>query len=91
MATTYLGGNVTFTCTKSDISMETAWQTELLPIKYKTSNSLNVTLDSGVDNIEYNDTFVWCLSRHPDKPETLHVSNPGKSLIQGKYNDFQYI
>ena len=89
MATTYLGGSVTFTCTKADIFMETAWQTELLSLKYETSNSINVTLNSGVDNIKYNDTSVRCLSRYPDKPETLYISDPGKILIQGKYGDCQ--
>ena len=90
VATTYLGGSITFTCTKSDISMETAWQTELLSLKYETSNSINVTLNSDVDKIEYNNTSVRCLSRYPNKPETLYISNPGEILIQGKYGDCQY-
>ena len=89
VATTYLGGSVTFTCIKYDISMETAWQTELLPLKYETSNSINVTLNSGVDNVKYNDTSVRCFSRYPDEPDTLHFSDPGKILIQGKYGDWQ--
>ena len=91
VATTYLGGNVNFTCTKADISMETAWNTKLMDLKYETRNSIDVTLNSSVDNIEYNGTSVWCFSRYPDEPGMLFVSNPGKILIQGKYGDCQYI
>ena len=91
VATTYLGGSVIFTCTKADISMETAWKTKLLPMVYKTTNIINDTLDTGVDNINYNDTSVYCFSRYPDKPANLYISNQGKILIQGKHGDFQYI
>ena len=83
MATTYLGGSVTFTCTKADISMMTAWQTELLPVHYIPSNNINVTLESDVDKIEYNNTFVRCITRYPSQFGQVYPSNESIILIQG--------
>lgn len=91
VATTFLGGSVTFTCVIADVSMLTTWQTELLPVQYTPSNSINATLTSHVDKIEYNNTSVWCISMYPGYFKWLYESNAGKILIQGTSNDFPYI
>ena len=91
VATTYLGGEVSFTCVKADIPMLTTWQTELLPVHYTTNNDIFVILTSIVDRIEYNNTSVWCISMYPGYFEQLYRSNVGKILIQGTSNDFSYI
>ena len=86
MATTYLGGSATFICIKADISMLTAWQTKLLPVQYKPSNNINVTLTSGIDKIEYNNTSVQCITKYPDQDDQVYPSNESKILIQGIHN-----
>ena len=86
MVTTYLGGSITFTCTKADIFMEIAWQTDLLPLLslyFQRSNKINTTLTGVVHYLEFNNTSVWCKSRYPDNPGQVYFSNEGKILIQG--------
>ena len=88
MATTYLGGSVTFTCTKADVSMETTWKTKLTTVPFIPSNNINVTLESDVDKIEYNNTFVQCITRYPSQFGKVYPSNESKILIQGIHNNF---
>ena len=86
MATTYLGGTVTFACTKADISMETTWKTKLTTVPFIPSNNINVTLESVADKTEYNNTFVRCITRYPSQLDQVYISNESKILIQGNHN-----
>ena len=88
VSTTYLGGSVTFTCIKADISMNTRWKTKLLPVHYKPSNNnnINVTLTSSVHKIEYNNTSIRCFTMYPDQHDQVYPSNEGIILIQGIHN-----
>ena len=92
VAATYLGGSVTFTCTKADISMETTWQTGSLPVHHTpiNNNNINVIFESGINKIEYNNTFVRCITRYPSQLDQVYPSNDSIILIQGIHN-YYYI
>ena len=47
--------------------METTWKTKLTEVPFIPSNNINVTLESDVDKIEYNNTFVRCITRYPSQ------------------------
>ena len=75
MATTYLGGSVTFTCTKADIFMEIACQIDLLPLSslyFQPCNKINTIFIDVVLSNDFNNTFVWCKSKY--------ASNSGQSM-----------
>ena len=75
VATTYLGGSVTFTCITSDPLMIITWKTDI-PIK-KTSNK---TIQ--IDNIEKNNTIVKCGTMYPNQHQVTY-SNVSMILLQG--------
>ena len=66
--------------------MLTTWQTELLPVHYIRNGDIFVNLTSYADMIEYNNTFVWCISMYPGYFAQVYFSNVGKILIQGVPN-----
>ena len=75
MATTYLGGSVTFTCTKADIFMEIACQIDLLPLSslyFQPCNKINTIFIDVVLSNNFNNTFVWYKSKY--------ASNSGQSM-----------
>ena len=76
MATTYLGGSVTFTCTTSDPLMTIMWITEISEI-----NTFNRTIQ--IDNIEQNNTIVKCATRYTNQHQNFSYSNKGMIILQG--------
>lgn len=78
---TYLGGDVHFVCTK-DAAMEVAWDNPLLPQFFLAINSDTVVFHSGIPDISYNKSIIYCVGRYPSQKDKLYYSNPGEILIQ---------
>lgn len=82
VVTTYLGGTINITCIKPNEAMEVAWETGLLPsISFRDENDLVTT----VDDLLFNESFIYCIARLPSQPAILYTSNPVTLLIQGTY------
>ena len=73
VATTYLGGNVTFTCITSDPSMTIIWY---LNIDYRKTSPHTIQ----IDNIKQNNTIVQCGTY---QYQHFTYSNESRILLQG--------
>ena len=85
VATTYLGGDVHFICTK-DPSMQIAWLAPSIPSFFHNDGSKYSELNIGVPDVTLNNTIVQCVARDPSQPSKLYYSNPAMTVIQGISN-----
>ena len=76
VATTYLGGSVTFTCTTSNPLMIIMWKTRI-----NFEEISNKTIQ--IDNIKQNNTRVQCVTKYPNQHKHFSYSNKGWILLQG--------
>ena len=75
VATTYLGGSITFTCKTSDPSMTIIWRTK---VNYAKTSIRTIQ----IDNIEQNNTIVQCGTKHTNQHH-FTFSNEGMIKLQG--------
>lgn len=84
VATTYLGGDVHFVCTKPDVTMQIAWDAPFISASYFHNSNINVSeLVIGNAHVYFNNTSVFCVGRYPSQLSKLYYSNPGDISIQG--------